>query len=109
MISVNTHTIGGAVCGPVQRGKLPLPWMLVQVKTICQLWDAKGNLTHAHLLERVVVQGTINIAALHPKLYDGLEVVVVGQGAPATAVMADSSLRGRVTLAHQFQIFQPKE
>jgi len=109
MISLNTRTVAGPVSGEILRGRLPLPWALVPVKVTCQVFDRFGNKPWATMVERVLVQGKLNLDALLPRLRDGVQVLVVGQGVPARVVAADQDVRGSVTLAETFQIYETKE
>jgi hypothetical protein len=101
---VNRQEIAGELVGQPTRGREPLPWMLVTVRSSTRVWDRFGNIVHVPFEERVVVQGSINIKKLHPRMLPGLSVFAAGQRVFADKVGPD--VPGTVMLADVFNIIE---
>ena len=104
---VNDYHLAGEVCGTLQQGRDPLPWLYVEVMTAATVWDRHGRTTTVEVRERVVLQGPITIKAVRPRLTKGTTIYVTGQRVPAYTVTADTAgIKGLVLLATSLQIIQ---
>jgi hypothetical protein len=103
---VNRQTLAGEISAKPIRGKEPLPWMMVRVCSYAKVWDRFGNITQVKVQERVVVQGTVNVKKMLPRMVLGVSVFAAGQRVPASAAGPD--VKGDVLLADVFNIIEEK-
>ena len=106
-LSVSHRTIGGQLHGEILSGREPMPWILLPVKVAVVVWDRNGRRATVFIYERVLIQGTANIHAIRPRLYDGCTVFAMGQGVPARVVANDLDWKGTLTLASVCQVDEP--
>ena len=101
---VNRLTIAGEISSNPFWGREPLPWMMVVIRTYARVWDRFGNVTQVKGHERVVVQGTVNLKKIAPRMVLGVSVFAAGQRVPASAAGPD--VKGDVLLADVFNIIE---
>ena len=107
MIYLNTQTVAGVVVG-LRVGRMPLPWMMMETKVACVVWDRQGRRANLWTQERIVLQGEENVKAYVAAVRKGTGILATGQRVPAFSVAADSDMRGQVLLASLLQVQNPQ-
>jgi hypothetical protein len=103
-LSYSNRTVAGEVSGEILSGYEPLPWLMVPIEVGVMVWDRQGLRCGLSMTERVVIQGKENVGIYRHKIYQGCEVLAMGQSVPVYAVANDSGMRGSAMLASIFQI-----